>query len=53
MMLTGISLFMYHVIVVLAVVLLVWAFATKNDGCFALATVLTVLSILVSAFIYK
>jgi hypothetical protein len=44
---------MYHVIVVLAVVLLVWAFATKNDGCFALATVLTVLSILVSAFIYK
>lgn len=52
-MLTGISLFMYHVIVVLAVVFLVWALATKDDGCFALATVLTVLSLLISAFIYK
>lgn len=52
-MLTGISLFMYHVIVVLAVVLLVWAIATKNEDCFALATVLTVLSVLISAFIYE
>lgn len=52
-MLTGISLFMYHVIVVLAVVLLVWVLATKDDGCLVLAIVLTVLSVLISAFIYK